>query len=64
MKPASPHVIVTPDVYERQRVLVTRSKFILVEGKLQNQDNVIHVKATQLTALHDSALELTSHDFH
>lgn len=58
------NVIVTPDCYERNRVTVTRSKFLLVEGLLQNQDNVIHVKATRLLALSDGALELTSHDFH
>ena len=47
------NVIVTPDLYERDRLVVTRSKFLLVEGPLQNQDNVIHVKATRLTALSD-----------
>jgi error-prone DNA polymerase len=57
------NVIVTPDLYDRDR-LVTRSKFLLVEGPLQNQDNVIHVKATRLTALSDRALEVQSHDFH
>jgi error-prone DNA polymerase len=58
------NVIVTPDLYERQRVLVTRSKFLLVEGALQNQDGVIHVKATRLLPLSDSSLDLRSHDFH
>jgi len=58
------NVIVTPDLYERQRVIVTRSKFLLVEGPLQNQDDVVHVKATRLTPLSDSQLELRSHDFH
>ena len=58
------NVIVTPDLYERQRVTVTRSKFLLVEGPLQNQDDVIHVKATRLTPLSDSQLEVRSHDFH
>lgn len=58
------NVIVTPDCYERNRLIVTRSKFLLVEGVLQNQDNVIHVKATRLVALSDRALELSSHDFH
>ena len=58
------NVIVTPDLYDRDRLLVTRSKFLLVEGPLQNQDGVIHVKATRLLTLSDSALELTSHDFH
>jgi error-prone DNA polymerase len=58
------NVIVTPDLYERNRLVVTRSKFLLVEGPLQNQDGVIHVKATKLITLSDGALELRSHDFH
>jgi error-prone DNA polymerase len=58
------NVIVTPDLYDRDRIVVTRSRFLLVEGPLQNQDNVIHVKATRLTAMSDRALEVRSHDFH
>lgn len=58
------NVIVTPDLYERDRLIVTRSRFLLAEGPLQNQDNVVHVKATRLTALSDHALEVRSHDFH
>lgn len=58
------NVIVTPDLYERERLVVTGSKFILAEGPLQNQDGVIHVKATRLQALSNLALEVRSHDFH
>ncbi len=58
------NVIVTPDLYERERLTVVRSKFLLAEGVLQNQDGVIHVKATGLTALVDGAMEMRSHDFH
>jgi error-prone DNA polymerase len=58
------NVIITPDLYELNRLVVTRSKFLLVEGALQNQDGVIHVKAVRLAALEDQALELISHDFH
>ncbi len=58
------NVIVTPDLYDQVRLVVTRTRFLLVEGPLQNQDNVIHVKATRLTALSDQALEMRSHDFH
>jgi error-prone DNA polymerase len=58
------NVIVTPNLYDRDRLVVTRSKFLLVEGPLQNQDNVIHVKATRLAELSDSSLEIRSHDFH
>jgi len=58
------NVIVTPDLYDLDRLVVTRSKFLLVEGTLQNQDNVIHVKAVRLKELSNGGLELRSHDFH
>jgi error-prone DNA polymerase len=58
------NVIVTSDLYERDRLVVTQSKFLLVEGPLQNQDGVIHIKAVRLLALFNSGLDLRSHDFH
>jgi error-prone DNA polymerase len=58
------NVIVTPDLYERERLVVTRSKFILVEGALQNQDGVIHVKAKRIRPLEFGNLDVRSHDFH
>lgn len=58
------NVIVTLDLYDRNRLVVTRSKFILAEGSLQNQDGVIHVKASRLLSLSGQALEVRSHDFH
>jgi error-prone DNA polymerase len=58
------NVIVTPDLYERERLQVTTSKFLMIEGPLQNVDGVIHVKATHLTKLASNTLEIRSHDFH
>ncbi len=58
------NVIVTPDMYEQNKLTVVHSKFLLVEGILQNQDGVIHVKATMLKTLYDDDLALRSHDFH
>jgi error-prone DNA polymerase len=45
------NVIVTPDLYERERMTVVRAKFLLVEGVLQNQDGVVHVKAKRVEML-------------
>jgi error-prone DNA polymerase len=42
------NIIIAPDVFEQNRVIVTRSRFLLIEGKLQNQEGVIHVKAQRL----------------
>ncbi len=58
------NVIVTPQMYEQNQVTVTRARFLLVEGPLQNQDNVVHVKAARLIPLDDRAVEIRSHNFH
>jgi len=58
------NVIIHPQLYERERILVTRGKFLKVYGKLQNQDGVVHVKAEELELLQIAPIELRSHDFH
>ena len=58
------NAIVTPDVYERNRILLTSGRFLMIEGPLQNQDNVISVKARRIHALSVTAAETESHDFH
>jgi error-prone DNA polymerase len=39
------NIIIAPDVFEANRIVVTRTRFMLISGKLQNQDGVVHVKA-------------------
>ena len=58
------NIIIHPDLYDRDRLLITREKFLLVTGKLQNQDGVIHIKAEVVTPLRAPNLALHSHDFH
>jgi error-prone DNA polymerase len=58
------NVIISPQLYERERVLVTRGQFLKIYGKQQNQDGVVHVKAIKLELLHASEIEMRSHDFH
>jgi error-prone DNA polymerase len=58
------NVIVTPALYDRERLVVTKSKFIFAEGILQNHSGVIHVKAVRLSPLSDQMLQVQSHDFH
>jgi len=45
------NIIIAPDVFEANRVLVTRTRFLLISGKLQNQDGVVHVKANRFEPL-------------
>jgi error-prone DNA polymerase len=58
------NVIIGPELYEQQRVLITREKFLLVEGKLQNQDTVVHVRAERVFHMPISEAAARSHDFH
>ena len=57
------NVIVSPDLYERERMTVVRTKFLWVEGLLQNQDGVIHVKARRLSALDVAIMTTQAHEF-
>jgi error-prone DNA polymerase len=58
------NIILAPDVFEQNRVTVTRGRFLLIEGPLQNQDGVIHVKGRCILPLDISRVEIRSHDFH
>jgi error-prone DNA polymerase len=58
------NVIVTPDLFEQYRVVVVREPFLLIEGRLQNQDGVISVKAEHILPLAVSRAGIASHDFH
>jgi len=58
------NVILTPDTFERERVLVTRSRFLEIGGRLQNQDGVIHVKAYRILPLDITTANIRSRDFH
>ena len=58
------NVIIAPDVFEQNRLVVTRSRFLEIEGRLQNQDGVIHVKAQVMTPLDVTSVDIRSHDFH
>jgi hypothetical protein len=46
--PPIANIILTPDIFERERLIVTRSRYLTIEGKLQNQDGVVHVKAQRI----------------
>jgi error-prone DNA polymerase len=58
------NVIITPDHFERDRIVITRSRFLRIDGPLQNQDGVIHVKAYRITPLDITTAPTRSRDFH
>ncbi|HEX6879295.1 MAG TPA: error-prone DNA polymerase [Terriglobales bacterium] len=58
------NVIVTPDVFQQNRLLLVAERFLLVEGALQNVDRAVSVKADRVLPLKGTNVELQSHDFH
>jgi len=58
------NIIIMPDLFERQRVVITRSRFLEIEGALQIQNGVIHVKAFNIRPVDITTADISSHDFH
>src|SRR5450755_2817709 len=67
------NAILTPDIMERHRVVITSEKFLLLEGILQNQEGVVSVRVERVAPLREvyasDAIDITdaevkSHDFH
>jgi error-prone DNA polymerase len=58
------NAIITPDLFHQHRLLLASEKFLAIEGILQNQDNVISVKAERVMPLFVTKAETVSHDFH
>ena len=59
------NAIVEPDLFEQFRLVITEEAFLLIEGEVQNSDNVVLIKAREIRPLlHDQLVGSESHDFH
>jgi error-prone DNA polymerase len=58
------NAIIRPDLFHQNRLLLASERFLAIEGTLQNQDNVISVKAERVQRLFVTKAETVSHDFH
>ncbi len=58
------NVIVTPAMFDRYKFALLGSSFLLIDGTLQNLDNVISVKAGRIEGLSAHTAAAVSHDFH
>ena len=58
------NAIFTPDILEENRAVITTEQFLLIEGRLQHQDNVISVKVRRVRPLDITMAPTTSRDFH
>jgi len=67
------NAIITPDIMDQHRVVITSEKFLILEGVLQNQDGVVSVRVERVAPLRDlyspdqtdiTDAQVRSHDFH
>lgn len=58
------NIIITPALFEQERVVITRSRFLQIKGALQIQNGVIHVKAFHISPIDITSADVRSHDFH
>jgi error-prone DNA polymerase len=58
------NAIIPPQLFEKDHTVVVHHPFLLIEGRLQNQDRVISVKAERVEPLGITSAEIASHDFH
>ncbi|MFN2540676.1 MAG: DNA polymerase III subunit alpha, partial [Chthoniobacterales bacterium] len=58
------NAIVEPDLFERFRLRITEESFLLIEGEVQNSDNVVLIKTRDIRPLdHGELVGSGSHDF-
>ena len=58
------NIIVTPQLFDRYRNELVSHPFLLIEGLLQNQDDVVSVKASRIEPLPFKVAAASSRDFH
>jgi len=59
------NAIVYSDLFEASRLTLTQNAALIIEGTVQAQDGVIHLKAERIEALRTDDLPAqASHDFH
>ncbi len=57
------NIIVSPDTFESNRMVLVNEPFLLIEGVLQNVDQVVSVKAGRIAPLPGPTTASISHDF-
>ena len=57
------NVIIRPDLFDRERLIVIRHPFLIVDGVLQHQDGVLSIRAERVEGIQGDA-SIDAHDFY
>jgi error-prone DNA polymerase len=58
------NIIVRPDLFASDRLVIVEAPFLIVDGVLQNQDGVTSVRAEQVQSLKGTDVDFDAHDFY
>jgi error-prone DNA polymerase len=58
------NIIVRPDLFARDRLVIIEEPFLIVDGVLQSQDGVTSVRAEEVTGLPGTGVDFEAHDFY
>ena len=58
------NAIFTPQIFEKNHLVIVHQPFLFIAGQLQNQENVVSIKAATVRPLCVTRAETASHDFH
>ena len=58
------NIVVMSEMFEADRAMLVSQPWLLIEGPIQNVDQVIHVRAKRIEPLPYQTIKAASHDFH
>jgi error-prone DNA polymerase len=58
------NIIVRPDLFTRDRLVIVEEPFLIVDGVLQSQDGVISIRAEQVQGMKGVNIDFDAHDFY
>jgi error-prone DNA polymerase len=58
------NIIVRPDLFARDRLVIVEEPFLIVDGVLQNQDGVTSIRAEQVQRMRGLDVDFEAHDFY
>jgi error-prone DNA polymerase len=58
------NIIVRPDLFARDRLVIVEEPFLIVDGVFQAQDGVLAVRAERVQGLQGPAVDFDAHDFY
>src|SRR5438034_4143409 len=58
------NIIVRPDLFARDRLVIVEEPFLIIDGILQTQDGVTSVRAEQVQGMRGVDIDFDAHDFY